>query len=706
MANPDDLEKLCQGPRVWNAWREENPEIIPDLRNASFSLSQRQFGASNGGPINLADADLEGAELRHATLAGADLERANLTAADLVYSRLDGANLISADLTDAVLDYADLTDARLDRAILTGASLGNVRGLKQEQIATAHGDATTLLPAALMPPDSWFPPLDDDLVGEYPTPEPFYQTNLYEVLGVMPMAKPDEIRSAFRNLVKRLHPDLNPDDAEAQEAFKRVSSAYRILSDPDKRARYDRGEIGPDGEVSPEFEARRQFRRYARRFYAAAAASLLFAAGILGAVWYAVLISEGPEHGRVEIAVATPPKYAERLERNALADVPSPPTNSANTPAPASSDSGAEAGRETSKDASGSRPAPTKVESSAQALTGERKRPDRHTSKPNPADQSAGKQMAAKVARDIAASSAKAPPPDDARAEQQEASSTADTPSSDGKPLDAQAGKQVSPSSEKPAKPAKPDSPADRTQLARLTESDGANSAANAAAPTGNGSGSAGAQTTPSGTRPGPGNKEARAHPAHSAETRDADRPLAQAHSETEARPAQADAAGTDASAQQPVSGASSSEQQAEAVTPPSPSPHISLLLRRVQSLGFERDAVSDLFWQSAIKEALADRKTQATASVDSRLAPEKLGEQDEIWDLYTHSLPGAGEGDDHPWPESLRTEKTARPTLSSAQPAAPIAPDRPQKAHDRESALPAAKLRKQAVSDILAGGL
>jgi len=76
----------------------------------------------------------------------------------------------------------------------------------------------------------------------------------YLELGVARGAKADEIRKAFRKLAKELHPDKNPGNAKAEERFKRVSAAFDILGDEEKRKKFDRGEIDADGrEVSRGF---------------------------------------------------------------------------------------------------------------------------------------------------------------------------------------------------------------------------------------------------------------------------------------------------------------------------------------------------------------------------------------------------------------------------------------------------------------------
>ncbi len=70
----------------------------------------------------------------------------------------------------------------------------------------------------------------------------------YEVLGIEKGASADEIKKAYRKTALKYHPDRNPDDKEAEEKFKEAAEAYDVLSNPDKRARYDQfGHAGMDG---------------------------------------------------------------------------------------------------------------------------------------------------------------------------------------------------------------------------------------------------------------------------------------------------------------------------------------------------------------------------------------------------------------------------------------------------------------------------
>ena len=70
----------------------------------------------------------------------------------------------------------------------------------------------------------------------------------YEVLGVGKNANADEIKKAYRKAAIKYHPDKNPGDKEAEEKFKEAAEAYDVLSNPDKRARYDQfGHAGMSG---------------------------------------------------------------------------------------------------------------------------------------------------------------------------------------------------------------------------------------------------------------------------------------------------------------------------------------------------------------------------------------------------------------------------------------------------------------------------
>ncbi len=83
----------------------------------------------------------------------------------------------------------------------------------------------------------------------------------YEALSLARDATPEQIRSAYRKLAKQHHPDLNPGNAAAEERFKAVNAANELLSDPEKRARFDRGEIDAAGDPAAPEPPR--YRRYA-----------------------------------------------------------------------------------------------------------------------------------------------------------------------------------------------------------------------------------------------------------------------------------------------------------------------------------------------------------------------------------------------------------------------------------------------------------
>jgi DnaJ-class molecular chaperone len=89
----------------------------------------------------------------------------------------------------------------------------------------------------------------------------------YEILGVQRSDSGEDIQKAYRRLAKKLHPDLNPGNRESEEQFKKVASAYDLLSDPEKRVRFDRGEIDASGAERPQHEFYRDYAGAAAEYH-------------------------------------------------------------------------------------------------------------------------------------------------------------------------------------------------------------------------------------------------------------------------------------------------------------------------------------------------------------------------------------------------------------------------------------------------------
>ena len=133
----------------------------------------------------------------------------------------------------------------------------------------------------------------------------------YEVLGVPRDADQAAIRKAYRTLARKHHPDLNPGDKAAEESFKTISGANDLLSDADKRAAFDRGEIDATGQARPERPHYRDFAEAAsgRRYGPSGAASGHPAGGWgaseeeLGDIFGSIF----GEHGRAGFASSSSP---------------------------------------------------------------------------------------------------------------------------------------------------------------------------------------------------------------------------------------------------------------------------------------------------------------------------------------------------------------------------------------------------------------
>ena len=81
----------------------------------------------------------------------------------------------------------------------------------------------------------------------------------YEILGVVRDASVADVQKAYRKLAKKLHPDLNPGNREAEEKFKEVAGAYDLIGDPEKRLKFDNGEVDAAGNERPRQSSYRDY---------------------------------------------------------------------------------------------------------------------------------------------------------------------------------------------------------------------------------------------------------------------------------------------------------------------------------------------------------------------------------------------------------------------------------------------------------------
>jgi DnaJ-domain-containing protein 1 len=204
------------------------------LNDLSVSISERQFGRSQGGPINFSLTEFRRARLDQATLTEANLMGAVLTEADLGDARLEKADLRGANLSEA-----NLSRARLEGANLCGANLRLARGLKQAQIDQAIGDRRTGLPADLTRPKAWLdghgPGLSQPACQGHPAGSNGDEgADPYEVLGVTPETAMQDIRVAWLKLVNEKRNDA--DEPSARERLKAINEAYQTLKKREHQA--------------------------------------------------------------------------------------------------------------------------------------------------------------------------------------------------------------------------------------------------------------------------------------------------------------------------------------------------------------------------------------------------------------------------------------------------------------------------------------
>jgi hypothetical protein len=118
MANEEHVARLREGAASWKAWRDENPNIIPDLRKAYLSdvnLSGAYLTGAYLRGANLSEANLSGAHLRRADFSGANLSEANLSGANLQRSILIDTDLRGADLTGCRVYGVNAWEPKLDK---------------------------------------------------------------------------------------------------------------------------------------------------------------------------------------------------------------------------------------------------------------------------------------------------------------------------------------------------------------------------------------------------------------------------------------------------------------------------------------------------------------------------------------------------------------------------------------------------------------
>lgn len=194
MANPEHLAILKQGVEVWNKWREENPEIRPELMDAD--LRKMVLIEVNFGGVNLNGTDFSGANLSAASLIAANLIMANFTEVNLIL-----ANLTLTNFTNANLKNTNLAQTALIKTVFGDVDLSSAKGLEScFHLGPSVIDHATLMKSKNLPlPFLRGCGLPDDLIEYLPSfrhdPVQFYSC------FISYSSKDDEY-------ARRLHADL------------------------------------------------------------------------------------------------------------------------------------------------------------------------------------------------------------------------------------------------------------------------------------------------------------------------------------------------------------------------------------------------------------------------------------------------------------------------------------------------------------------
>lgn len=148
MANKEHLKIIRRGAEAWNAWRRQNPGILPELSQADLAkavlrdanLRNADLVEANLSGAELFQSDLWGADLRDTNVRDADLFFANCTETKLIRSDLRGASLMGTGLIATDLNGADLTATQMGWTILADVDLSTTKGLE----TVTHGGPSTI----------------------------------------------------------------------------------------------------------------------------------------------------------------------------------------------------------------------------------------------------------------------------------------------------------------------------------------------------------------------------------------------------------------------------------------------------------------------------------------------------------------------------------------------------------------------------------